>query len=127
MPDKAHSRVEMKRLKKKLSPFSYKTRSVIKMKKLKQIQGLLALSKAKLRKKFKVRKLGIFGSYARGQQRKSSDIDILVKFRPDATLFDFVGLGNYLEEKLKIKVDVVSEGGIRPELRNNIVKEVIKV
>jgi len=97
------------------------------MKKLKQIQGILASNKGELRKRYKVRELGIFGSYARGQQRKTSDVDILVKFSPDASLFDFVGLGNYLEDKLKIKVDVVSERGIRPELRGNIVKGVLKV
>lgn len=54
-------------------------------------------------------------------------VDILVKFNPKATLFDFVGLGNYLEEKLKIKVDVVSERGIRPELKGSIVKDVVRV
>jgi|SRR3989344_3352847 len=97
------------------------------MKKLKQIQSLLVSSKAELRKKYNVNELGIFGSYARGQQKKSSDVDILVRFNPNATLFDFVGLGNYLEEKLKIKVDVVSENGIRPELRSNIIKGVLKV
>jgi len=97
------------------------------MKKLKQIQGILASSKAELRKRYKIRELGIFGSYSRGEQKKSSDVDILVRFSPNATLFDFVGLGNYLEEKLKIKVDVVSERGIRPELKNSIVKGVLKV
>ncbi len=97
------------------------------MKKLKQIQGILASSKAELRKRYKVKGLGIFGSYAKGEQKKSSDVDVLVRFSPNATLFDFVGLGNYLEEKLKIKVDVVSERGIRPELKNSIVKGVLKV
>ena len=97
------------------------------MKKLKQIQSILASSKAELRKRYKVRELGIFGSYSRGEQKKTSDVDILVRFNPNATLFDFVGLGNYLEEKLKIKVDVVSERGIRPELKNNIIKGVLKV
>ena len=97
------------------------------MKKLKQIQNILASSKAELRKKYKVRELGIFGSYSRGEQKKTSDVDILVRFNPNATLFDFVGLGNYLEEKLKIKVDVVSERGIRPELRSNIIKGVLKI
>ena len=97
------------------------------MKKLKQIQSILASSKAELRKKYNVKELGIFGSYSRGEQKKSSDVDILVRFSPNATLIDFVGLGNYLEEKLKIKVDVVSERGIRPELKNSIVKGVLKV
>ena len=95
--------------------------------KLEKIQSLLNLSKNELRRKYRVKELGIFGSYARGEQKKSSDLDILVKFGSGATLFDFIGLGNYLEEKLKIKVDVVSEGGIRPELRSNIVKGVLKV
>ena len=97
------------------------------MRKLKQIQSILASSKAELRKRYKVRELGIFGSYSRGEQKKSSDVDILVKFNPNATLFDFVGLVNYLEEKLKIKVDVVSERGIRPELKSSIVKDVVRV
>jgi len=97
------------------------------MKQLKQIQTILASSKDELRKRYKVRELGIFGSYARGKQKKSSDVDILVKFNPNATLFDFVGLGNYLEEKLKLKVDVVSENGIRPELKSSIVKDVVRV
>lgn len=97
------------------------------MKELKQIQAILASSKDELRKRYKVRELSIFGSYSRKEQKKSSDVDILVKFSPNATLFDFIGLGNYLEEKLKIKVDVVSGGGIRPELRKHILKEVVKV
>ena len=97
------------------------------MKRLKQIQSVLASSKAELREMYNVKELGIFGSYARGQQKKSSDVDILVKFNPNATLFDFVGLGNYLEEKLKIKVDVVSERSIRPELKSSIVKDVVMV
>ena len=97
------------------------------MKQLKQIQTILASSKDELRKRYKVKELGIFGSYAGGKQKKSSDVDILVKFNPNATLFDFVGLGNYLEEKLKLKVDVVSENGIRPELKSSIVKDVVRV
>ena len=97
------------------------------MKKLKQIQSILASSKAELRKRYKVKELGIFGSYSRGEQKKTSDVDILVRFNPKATLFDFVGLGNYLEERLKMKVDVVSERGIRPELKSSIVKDVVRV
>ena len=97
------------------------------MRKLKQIQSVLASSKAELRKKYNVKELGIFGSYSRGEQKKASDLDILVKFNQSATLFDFVGLGNYLEEKLKIKVDVVSERSIRPELKSSIVKDVVRV
>lgn len=94
---------------------------------LQQIRAILASSKGELRKRYKVKELGIFGSYARREQKKSSDVDILVKFDSHATLFDFVGLGNYLEEKLKIKVDIVSEGGVRPEFKDHILKKVVKV
>jgi len=97
------------------------------MRNLKQIQNILASSKPELRRRYKVMGLGIFGSYSRGEQKKTSDVDILVKFNSNATLFDFVGLGDYLEEKLKLKVDVVSENGIRPELKSSIVKDVIKI
>ena len=97
------------------------------MRNLKQIQNILASSKAELRKRYKVKELGIFGSYSRGEQKKKSDVDILVRFNPNASLFDFVGLGNYLEERLKMKVDVVSERGIRPELKSSIIKDVVRI
>ncbi|MBI2558943.1 nucleotidyltransferase family protein [Candidatus Woesearchaeota archaeon] len=97
------------------------------MRNLKQIQNILASSKPELRKRYKVRELSIFGSYSRGEQKKTSDVDVLVRFSPNASLFDFVGLGNYLEERLKMKVDVVSERGIRPELKSSIVKDVVKI
>ena len=80
-----------------------------------------------LRSKYNVKRIGLFGSFARGEQKKSSDVDVLVRFGPKATLFDFVGLGNHLEEKMKIKVDIVSEGGIRPVLKSNIIKDVVRV
>ena len=92
---------------------------------LKRIQSILTDNRNELKKKYKVKEIGIFGSYARGEQKKTSDLDVLVKFDKNATLFDFVELGDFLEEKLKIKVDIVSEGGVRKELKNNIMKEVI--
>ncbi|MBS3056088.1 MAG: nucleotidyltransferase family protein [Candidatus Aenigmarchaeota archaeon] len=97
------------------------------MKKIGQIKSVLAKNKKELREKYKVRELGIFGSYARGEQKKRSDVDILVKFNKNASLFDLVGAADFLENKLKIKVDIVSEGGIRPELKDNTLKEVIMV
>jgi hypothetical protein len=80
-----------------------------------------------IRKEYKSEIIGIFGSYARGEQRKSSDVDILVRFFERATLFDLVGLANFLEEKLNMKVDIVSEKAIRPELREQILKQVVMV
>jgi len=80
-----------------------------------------------IRREYKAEIVGIFGSYARGEQKESSDLDILVKFLDRATLFDFVGLGDFLEEKLHVKVDIVSERAVRPELKEQIFQEVIAV
>lgn len=83
--------------------------------------------KERIRKEYKAEIVGLFGSYARGKQKEGSDADILVKFFEGATLFDFVGLGDFLEEKLNVKVDVVSERAIRQELKEKILKEVVEV
>lgn len=80
-----------------------------------------------VRREYKAEIVGIFGSYARGEQKESSDVDILVKFLDRATLFDLVGLGDFLEEKLHVKVDIVSERAVRPELKEQIFQEVIAV
>lgn len=55
----------------------------------------------------------VFGSVARGEDRPGSDLDLLVSFAPDASLFDQIELAQELEETLGVKVDVVSAGGLR--------------
>jgi hypothetical protein len=81
----------------------------------------------RIRKEYKAEIVGLFGSYAQGKQKEGSDVDILVRFREGATLFDFVGLGDFLEEELDVKVDVVSERAIRQELKEKILKEMVEV
>lgn len=76
-------------------------------------------------KKFKVKEIGVFGSFSRGEQRPESDIDVLADFHEDADLFDFIGLAQYLEEKLGQKVDVVPKRALRKEIREAVLKEVI--
>lgn len=77
--------------------------------------------------KYKARIKGIFGSFARGEESESSDIDILVDFREGADLFDFVGLSLFLEEKLQRPVDIVPADTIKTEIRNTILKEAIYI
>ena len=69
----------------------------------------------------------IFGSIARGEADELSDIDILVKFESGRTLLDHAGLILELEKILKCKVDVVSEKGLKPRIKNRILKEVISL
>ena len=72
---------------------------------------------------------GIFGSYARGEAKKRSDIDILIKVKKGGkfSLFDLVGLQMELEEKLGKKVDLLTYNGISPHLKKYILEDEIKI
>ena len=81
-------------------------------------------------RRFGVKRIGVFGSYVRGEQRKESDIDILVEFEEGkATLENFLDLKEYLEKLLGKKVDLLTREGvnsirieyIRKEIEENVV------
>lgn len=76
-------------------------------------------------KSYDVKRAAIFGSFAREEQKKKSDIDILVKFKrnSDKSLFDLTGLKFDLEKVLKRKVDVLTYNSLHPLLKNTILKE----
>lgn len=67
----------------------------------------------------------VFGSVARGDQGPDSDLDLIVRFDPDRSLFDHGALICDLEELLGVKVDVVSERGMRDRVRSHAEKEAI--
>ncbi|RLI71554.1 hypothetical protein DRO97_09770 [Archaeoglobales archaeon] len=97
------------------------------MRTIKEIQELLKRCKDEIEKEFKAEIIGIFGSYVRGEEKPESDVDVLVRFKEGATLFDLVGLAEFLEEQIGVKVDVVSERAIKPELKEQILKEVVAI
>lgn len=70
--------------------------------------------------KFEPRKIGIFGSYARGEESTDSDLDILVDFKKNVNLLDLVGLEQELSELLGVKVDLVTERSVNPRLKDYI-------
>ncbi len=78
-----------------------------------------------IRHLFKAEIVGIFGSYSRGEEKAGSDVDVLVNFEDGATLFDLVGLGDYLEEILGLPVDVVSIRALHPMMKNEVLKEMV--
>jgi protein gp37/predicted nucleotidyltransferase len=78
-----------------------------------------------LRDRFNVKRIGIFGSYVRGEQRRRSDLDILVEYSIVPDLLTFIELEMHLSELLEIKVDLVRKEGIRKELRRQILDEVV--
>jgi len=80
-----------------------------------------------LLKKNDVVKAGIFGSYARGEMKKTSDIDFLIQLEMGRTLFDIIALKQDLEDLLGRQVDVVTERSLSPYLRDEIMKNAINI
>ena len=78
-------------------------------------------------KEHKVTKAGIFGSYARGEQNKKSDLDILIKVNDDMGLIGFISLKMLIEKAIKKKIDLVEYDAIRKELREKILNEEIPI
>ena len=79
----------------------------------------------KILKKNNIIKAGIFGSYARGEQKKNSDVDILIEFND--SLLTLVGIEMELEKTLKKKVDLLTYGGISPYLKDRILNEEVRI
>jgi uncharacterized protein len=72
-----------------------------------------------------VKRIGLFGSFVRGDQRQGSDIDLLVEFEPSKKTFDnFYGLSVFLEEVLQRRVEVVTPESLSPYLGPHILREV---
>ena len=80
-------------------------------------------------KRHDVKRAAVFGSYARGDQKKKSDIDILIEYKNDndKSLLDFVGLKLELEKKLGKKVDLVEYCAIRPRIKNKVLDEQLSI
>lgn len=79
-------------------------------------------------KKFDPQKVGIFGSFARGDNKKGSDLDILVEFRNTPSLLALIKLENDLSEILGTKVDLVTTGSLKNKrIQKSIKKDLISI
>jgi len=96
------------------------------MKNLSEIIEILRDHREELKKKYKIEEIKIFGSYVRGEQKESSDIDLIVKFREIPTLIEFVRIQEELERILGIKVDLLTEESISPFIKPYI-KDIVTV
>ncbi|MEW6655424.1 MAG: nucleotidyltransferase family protein [Aquificota bacterium] len=95
------------------------------MKTLEEIRKILLEHKQEIMERFKVKKIGIFGSYVREEQNERSDIDILVDFEEGYKTFDnYMDLKFYLEDLFSTKVDLLIESAIKPRLNPYIFDEV---
>ena len=97
------------------------------MKKIKGIKKKLAGLKPILKGKFKVKSIGLFGSYVRGEEKGESDLDVLVEFSEPIGFFRFVELEGFLSEEIGAKVDLVMKENLKPRIKENILKEAVYV
>jgi len=99
------------------------------MNNLENIISKLVENKSTIKKKYKIKQIGVFGSFVRGENQKNSDIDILIEYdrRKTFTIFDFIRLEEYLTGLLGIKVDLALKSKLKPVIGSYIMKEVIMI
>lgn len=97
------------------------------MAQMEKIRTRLEILKPLLERRFQIQSIGVFGSFARGEQTSKSDIDILVEFKKANTidLFDFMKLEEFLSQELGIKVDLVTKKALKPLIKDEILRETI--
>lgn len=95
------------------------------MKTKEEILSLIKQQLPYLKKNFKVKSIGLFGSYAREEQTETGDINILVEFEAPVGFFKFIGLEDYLSDKLGAKVDLVTPDALKPLIKPDIMAEAV--
>jgi len=96
------------------------------MKRFNEIMKILKEHKKELSEKFAVKEIGVFGSYTKGEETESSDVDIYVEFNQGELTFNkYLGLLEYLENLLGRKIDLITRDGVET-IRIPYIKEEIK-
>lgn len=80
-----------------------------------------------LRERYSVKSLGVFGSFVRGEQKKRSDLDVLIEIEQAPTLLEYVHLKHYLSELVGFKVDLVMKKTLKPNIGCYILAEVVPI
>ncbi len=94
---------------------------------LKKMLEILHQQIPMLAERYDVEKLEVFGSYVRAEQRKDSDLDILITFRKAPSLLTFIAIENYLSDLLGVKVDLVMKDSLKRKIGEHILRETIQV
>ncbi len=92
-----------------------------------EIEDIIRRHKKELKQRFKLKEIGIFGSFVRGEQKKRSDIDILVELEEPISLLEFVALERHLSKLIGEKVDLVMKTALKPRIGKHILKEVMYI
>jgi len=98
------------------------------MKNINEIKSILEIHKPIIQEKFRIKEIGIFGSFVRNEETTKSDIDILVDFERDGKTFDnYMNLKYFLEDLLGLEVDLIMKGALKEELKDIILSEILYV
>jgi len=97
------------------------------MRDIEELKAILKEHKHALENKYGVKTIGVFGSYIKKRENKTSDIDIMVEFQNAIDLLTFVHLKNYLSDLLDINVDLVMKKALKPKIGERILKEVVYI
>ncbi|MFZ4592392.1 MAG: nucleotidyltransferase family protein [Ignavibacteria bacterium] len=92
---------------------------------LSEIINNLKAAKPELEQKCNISEIGIFGSYSRNEQNEKSDIDILIELNENIGLLKFIQIENLIKSIIGNNAEVVIKSDIRPELKDNILRETI--
>ena len=92
-----------------------------------KIKDLLVKRLDELKEKYKIKEIGIFGSYIKGNQKLESDLDILVEFKKNSklSLIDLIGIEIELSDLLGVKVDLVEKKSLKPYIGRKILQKVV--
>ena len=91
---------------------------------LNDIQRIISQNRTDLEERLGLSKIGVFGSFCRGEQTSDSDLDILVEFKKPMGLIQFMKRENHLSDLLHTKVDFVNPGALKPRIGKRILEEV---
>jgi hypothetical protein len=97
------------------------------MRDIEELKRILRDHKYELKDKYGVKEIGVFGSYIRKQEKKTSDVDILVEFQKTVDLLTFVHLKNHLSDLLKVNVDLIMRKALKPNIGKRILREVVYI
>jgi predicted nucleotidyltransferase len=94
---------------------------------LRRSMTILKKQMPELAERYKVKSLGIFGSYVRNEHSRRSDLDILVEFEQAPDLFEFMDLEEHLAKRLGVKVDLVPRRALKGDIGARILREVVPI
>ena len=92
-----------------------------------KVVGRLRQLLPELTERYRVKSLGVFGSYVRREEQASSDLDLLVTFHESPGLLKFIELEHYVTALLGVKVDLVMQDALKPRIGKRILSEAVLI